>query len=129
MTPQASSTGTGSMFVTASGTLWPVDRLDDVEVFNDQNEKIGEIEDILVDDQGRVGGVVVSVGGFLGMGERHVAVSFNSLRWQMNNDSNRGATTGASNMKDAAKAAPQRAILSGATKDQLKNAPEYKYNS
>ncbi len=124
-TSQASTGGTGSMFVTASGTLWPVDRLEDVEVFNDTNEKIGTIEDVLVDDQGRVGGVVVSVGGFLGMGERHVAVSFNSLRWQMNDDANRG-TTGASNTQAAAKAAPQRAILSGVTKDQLKNAPEYK---
>jgi hypothetical protein len=109
--------------------LWPVDRLEDVEVFNDQNEKIGTIEDVLIDEQGRVGGVVVSVGGFLGMGERHVAVSFSSLRWQMNNDGNRGTTTGARNAQDAAKAAPQRAILSGASKDQLKNAPEYKYNS
>jgi sporulation protein YlmC with PRC-barrel domain len=122
------STASGSMFVTASGNLWPADRLEDVEVFNDKNEKIGTIEDVLVDDQGKIGGVVVSVGGFLGMGERHVAVSFNALRWEMGNNANRGTTTG-SNTQNAAKAAPERAVLAGATKDQLQNAPQYRYEN
>jgi sporulation protein YlmC with PRC-barrel domain len=45
-----------------------------LEVYNNQNEKLGEIEDISVDNGKTLTGVVVSVGGFLGMNERYVMV-------------------------------------------------------
>jgi sporulation protein YlmC with PRC-barrel domain len=45
-----------------------------LEVYNNQNEKLGEIEDISVENGKTLTGVVVSVGGFLGMNERYVMV-------------------------------------------------------
>ncbi len=48
-------------------------------VTNPQNETIGEIESVMVDLDGKVRSVIIGVGGFLGMGERHVAVRWDSL--------------------------------------------------
>lgn len=43
--------------------------------------RVGKIEDILVDGSGRVQAAVIGVGGFLGLGEKSVAVSFDELAW------------------------------------------------
>ena len=42
--------------------------------------KIGGVDDILIDKEGRVTAVIIGVGGFLGMGEKDVAVPFSSVR-------------------------------------------------
>jgi PRC-barrel domain protein len=47
-------------------------------VYDPADNKIGEIMDVLVDRDGKVTALVVGVGGFLGMGEKDVAVPFNS---------------------------------------------------
>jgi sporulation protein YlmC with PRC-barrel domain len=142
--------------------IWRASKLDGVDVYNDRNEKIGDISEVLLDREGKVEAVVIGVGGFLGVGEHNVAVPFNALQWQMN-DNNRTASTmntsppasttappaatttaptttgtvGAPSATNNAGAAaadtgmrnyPDRAILAGATKDQLKNAPEFKYS-
>lgn len=49
------------------------DQLDDLDVHNAANEKVGEIEDVVL-SQGRIIGYVLSVGGFLGVGDRNVLV-------------------------------------------------------
>ena len=45
-----------------------------LDIYNSQNEKIGDINEILVDKDGKVSGYVLGVGGFLGMGEHDVLV-------------------------------------------------------
>jgi hypothetical protein len=45
-------------------------------VYNPSEQKIGKISDVLVEKDGRIAAFIVSVGGFLGMGEKHVAVPF-----------------------------------------------------
>jgi hypothetical protein len=52
-----------------------------LDLKNDQNETIGAIDDVVVDSDGRVQQVVVSVGGFLGVGARSVAISWNDIRF------------------------------------------------
>jgi hypothetical protein len=51
----------------------------DQNIYDPKDNKIGEIKDMLLDREGRVQAVIVSVGGFLGMGEKDVAVSFDSV--------------------------------------------------
>jgi len=52
-----------------------------MEVRNPQNERLGEIKDLVVDlNSGKIGYLVLSVGGFLGIGDKYVAVPPNSLR-------------------------------------------------
>src|ERR1700730_2333865 len=56
-------------------------KLSGVNVYNDNNEKIGDIEELIVDKSGKVDNVVLGVGGFLGMGEHYVAVPMEKLKW------------------------------------------------
>lgn len=56
------------------------------KVVGADDEVIGEITDLLLDRDGRVVGAVVAVGGLLGIGEKHVAVSWDAFRQPGGND-------------------------------------------
>ena len=45
-----------------------------MNVYNNQNDKLGDVEDLVIDNGKTVTGIVVSVGGFLGMGEHYVLI-------------------------------------------------------
>ncbi|HEY5067402.1 MAG TPA: PRC-barrel domain-containing protein [Xanthobacteraceae bacterium] len=49
-------------------------------VYDPQNTKIGEVMDVLVSPDGKVNSVIVGVGGFLGAGEKDVAVDFSAIK-------------------------------------------------
>jgi len=53
--------------------------LDNVVVYSSDNQNLGEISDVVVDKSGKVDAVIVDVGGFLGIGEKPVAIGFNGL--------------------------------------------------
>ena len=48
--------------------------------YDPSDSKIGGVDDILIDKEGRVTAAIIGVGGFLGMGEKDVAVPFSSVR-------------------------------------------------
>ena len=76
-------------------------------VYNDQDQSIGSIDDVLMGVGDRKGAtVVLSVGGFLGMGSKLVSVPFDELKIQ--ND---------------------RIVMPGATKASLEGMPEYRYTN
>jgi sporulation protein YlmC with PRC-barrel domain len=76
-------------------------------VYNDQNQSIGSVDDVLMSDADhKAGTAVISVGGFLGMGAKLVSVPFEQLKIQ--ND---------------------KIVMPGATKASLEGMPEYKYTS
>lgn len=58
-----------------SGGEFLASRVMGAYVVNDANDTVGDVNDIVLDKGGKVAGVVVGVGGFLGMGERNVAVA------------------------------------------------------
>src|ERR1700724_2944072 len=60
---------------------WRSSKLIGVNVYNDNNEKIGDIQELIVDKSGKVDNVILGVGGFLGMGEHYVAVPMEKLKW------------------------------------------------
>ena len=76
------------------------------DVKNAENETIGEVESVALDQSGMVSNIIVSVGGFLGMGTRDVALSWNDLQVAEGGQS----------------------VTTTMTKDQLKNMPEYQYS-
>jgi sporulation protein YlmC with PRC-barrel domain len=82
-------------------------------VYDPSNTKIGSIDDMLIDDGGKVTSLIVGVGGFLGMGEKDVAVAFNAVHATMKD--NKWYLT-LNTTKDALKAAP------GFTYDNTKTA-------
>ncbi|SRR5579871_2301294 len=49
-------------------------------VYDPSDAKIGEISDVLVNKDGKIDAFIISVGGFLGIGEKDVAVPFSSVR-------------------------------------------------
>ena len=129
----------------AQASHWRSSKLIGVNVYNDQNEKLGDINEILLDQSGKVAGVVIGVGGFLGMGEHYVMVSFDKLKWvnepvrtSSTTTTTTTTTTGANvpattTVNRPVRAAnekwyPDHAILSGTTKDQIKSMQQFKYN-
>ena len=49
-------------------------------VYDPSDNKIGDVDDVLIDTDGHVTALIIAVGGFLGMGEKDVAVPFSSVR-------------------------------------------------
>ena len=80
-----------------------------LDIYNSQNDDIGKVQDIAFDASKRVTGYILSVGGFLGMGTRYVAVNPDSLMVAYDAQNKVWKAT------------------MNATKDQLKSAPEFKY--
>lgn len=60
---------------------WRASKLIGLNVYNEANEKIGDINDVILDKSGKVENVVLGVGEFLGIGEHYVAVAYDSLKW------------------------------------------------
>ena len=104
-------------------------------VYNSVNEKIGAISDLIVDQSGKLNAVVVGAGGFLGMGERDVAVPYDQIEWSyLPVASSVGApptTTGTASTASANAATaspyPNHALLN-MSKEQLKDAPAFKFS-
>jgi sporulation protein YlmC with PRC-barrel domain len=76
----------------------------DKSVYNEQDEKVGEVNDIIVAPDKSISYAILSVGGFLGLGEHYVAIPFNQF-----------------------KAGDGKYVLRGATKDALKAIPAFDY--
>ncbi len=72
--------GTTGAVTTQSATDYRSTKLVGTNVYNSAGESIGEVNDIIMDANGSTKAVIVSVGGFLGMGTRYVAVPFSSLK-------------------------------------------------
>jgi len=60
---------------------WRVSKLMGLHVYNEANEKLGDINELLLDKNGKVNAVVIGVGGFLGMGEHDIAVTMDKLKF------------------------------------------------
>ncbi|NML35225.1 PRC-barrel domain-containing protein [Paraburkholderia antibiotica] len=85
---------------------WSVRRaLVDEPVYNDLNDKIGSIYDVIIAPDRKASYAVVSVGGFLGIGKHYVAIPVDHFQIRDGN-----------------------LFLAGATKEALKSVPEFEYN-
>src|SRR5580704_11674359 len=78
------------------------------DIYDPSNSKIGKIDDVLVSDTGQVNALVIGVGGFLGAGEKDVAVPFTAVKWTTKDKKNY--------------------LTMNATKDELKSAQGLKYD-
>jgi sporulation protein YlmC with PRC-barrel domain len=130
---------------------WRASKVVGLNVYNDHNESLGSINDLLTDKSGNIKAAVISVGGFLGVGTHLVAVPYDKVKFvnepiaytgvagASNAVGNRPmtstTTTGAANTTTPPAMAttkpnpwyPDHAVF-GATKDELKAMPEFKYS-
>jgi hypothetical protein len=124
---------------------WRTSKMIGLNVYNQQNDKLGDINEVLIDQSGKVVGYVLGVGGFLGMGEHDIMVTPDKLKFvnepartagnNANNnraDNNARQTTGTAANNTARSANekwyPDHAVFN-ATKDQLKAMPQFKYSN
>jgi sporulation protein YlmC with PRC-barrel domain len=134
---------------------WRASKLVGLNVYNDSNESLGSINDLLTDKSGNIKAVVIGVGGFLGVGEHLVAVPMDKIKFVNEPVAYAGAggtkattttgptttsppgstTTGTASTNTPPATAskpnpwyPDHAVFS-ATKDQLKSMPEFKYST
>ncbi len=84
---------------------WSASEIIGTQVRNTAGEEIGDVNEIILANDGKVRAVVIGVGGFLGMGERDVAVEFNSLKLSRDSDNDEVITVNAT--KESLKSAPQ----------------------
>jgi sporulation protein YlmC with PRC-barrel domain len=95
-------------FITTQGAEeWRANNYIGQPVVNASGEKIGDVNDLLFDKSGKISTVVIGVGGFLGMGEKQVAMAYDTLTYTD---------------KDG-----QRVIMVPLTKEALMAAPDYVY--
>jgi len=113
---------------------WRSSKLIGLDVYNQADEKLGDVNELILDRDGKVKLVVVGVGGFLGMGEHDIAVTMDKLKFMeephKSAKSDAKATTGstAAERRDAATDwTPDHAVMN-ATKDQLKAMKQFKYS-
>jgi sporulation protein YlmC with PRC-barrel domain len=149
-TKMAPATASDSSSSSSYQGNWRASKLVGLSVYNDKNESVGSINDLLTDKSGNIKAVVIGVGGFLGVGEHLVAVPFDKVKFVSEpivytgtaGATGTGATgtrpatsttTGAANTAPAAASKPNpwypdHAIYN-ATKDELKSMPEFKYST
>jgi len=84
-------------------------QMDGATVYDTQNQKVGDVKDIILDRDGKVAAVVLDVGAFLGIGGKYVAVGMNDLKVAQDNNNKPRFTV-------------------DMTKDQLKAAQAYDLN-
>jgi sporulation protein YlmC with PRC-barrel domain len=87
-------------------TGWRASKLMRSEVYNDKNQKIGKIDDMVVAPDGSLSLAVIDVGGFLGIGSHKIAIPVRQFK-QMH----------------------PKLVLPGASKEELKKLPEFVYTS
>ncbi len=143
-TPSTTSAATDTSF---HGT-WRASKVVGLNVYNDKNENIGSINDLLMDKGGAIKAAVISVGGFLGVGSRLVALPYEKLKFSTEPVASTSAsnappagtkppasttTTGSTSNAPASTSKPNpwypdHAMLN-ATKDELQKMPEFKYST
>jgi sporulation protein YlmC with PRC-barrel domain len=103
-----SSAWAATTLSTVPGDSWTVTNYYKQSVYDPKENKIGDVEDVLVDKTGKITALIVGVGGFLGAGEKDVAVPFSAIKSVKKND--------------------KWWLTLDESKDSLKNAVGYKYD-
>src|SRR6476660_4041697 len=125
---------------------WRASKLMGLDVYNEAHEKLGDVNELLLDKAGKVSAVVIGVGGFLGMGEHDIAVTMEKLKFvaepvrtSSTTTTTRETTTGTATApanttattttrtSNANDWTPDHAVMSG-NKEQLKALPQFKYS-
>ena len=96
------------MITTLPGEALPISDFYNQNVYDSRDNKIGEINDLLLDNGGKINAVIVGVGGFLGVGEKNVAVPFQALK--------------------VAEKDGKRYLVLDTTKEALETAPGYSFD-
>src|SRR5262245_11237032 len=111
----------GRFIASQSQDQWVFSKFKGTDVLGPDNAHIGNVNDMLFDKNGNILGMIVGVGGFLGIGEKNVAIDMSAFQPAP-------PDTGSSSAGAARSDDPTMTKLKVSwTKDQLKNAPDFQY--
>lgn len=120
MSPNTTSTSSGAFIATQNANQMLSSNLIGTDVYSTANENIGEVNDLVLDQNGNVSALVIGVGGFLGIGEKNVAIPFQAVDMSMRAKPGVGTTARVGNDQ----------LMIKATKAELQSAPAFrKYTS
>jgi hypothetical protein len=97
---------------------WVFSKFKGTDVLGPKNEHIGDVNDLVFDKGGKITGLVVGVGGFLGIGGKNIALAMDAFQVM---PASNGAGSSADNDPTNVK------LKVSWTKDELKNAPDFNY--
>ncbi len=120
-TPSTAPSTTTASTTQQQTNQWRGSQLIGLDVYNNSDENIGDINDVILAKDGKIELIVVGVGGWLGMGQHDVA-----LRWDQVSFSDQPRKGDTKNAEAGEK--PDHAMVN-MTKEQLKNLPAFKYSS
>lgn len=127
--PHAAATpagsGPGASLSAPGAGEWLAGKLVGTTVVSANNETVGDVSDVVVDRDGRVRAVVVGVGGFLGVGEKGVAVPFEQVQFSSRGTAPTPAASQGGNGSGTAARNPERVTIR-MTRQELQAAPEFK---
>jgi len=104
--PQTTGTSTLAIASVKLDNGWRASKVIGSAVYNDQNQKVGSVDDLIVTPSDKIVVAVISVGGFLGIGSKLVVVPFEQLQF-----------------------AKDKVTMAGATKETLQGMPGFTYGS
>lgn len=79
---QSATMPSGGQFMTLMpANMMRASKLMGVDVYGSDNQKIGDIDEVIVDRDGKINSVVVGIGGFLGIGQKDVAIPYDQVQW------------------------------------------------
>jgi sporulation protein YlmC with PRC-barrel domain len=78
--------GQGQIMTQMPQDLMRGSKLMGIDVYGADNQKIGDVDEVLVDRQGKIHGIVVGVGGFLGIGQKDIAIPYDQVQWMSNQE-------------------------------------------
>jgi len=152
-TAAPAQSGSGQFLTQEKPGQWRASKLRGLDVYNNSNEKIGDIREVLLDQFGKAEAVVIGVGGFLGIGERDVALPFSEIKFvdqprtasatdtrpaganapptpaapvPTSGPATTGSTTASRTAVTDGRSYPDHAVLN-MSRDQLRNAPAFQY--
>jgi sporulation protein YlmC with PRC-barrel domain len=107
--PYAPAMAAANLITSIPGSSTTVTNWYKQSVYDPNGNKIGEVMDVLLNTSGTTSALIIGVGGFLGAGEKDVAVGFDAVKWATKDN--------------------KRYLTMDTTKDALKAAPGFKYDS
>ena len=113
--PHATAPMTGNFIAMQKADQWLASKFMGTDVIGPNNEAVGDVNDVLFDRNGNIAALIVGVGGFLGIGEKNVALEMSAFQVVPASGNTAATADDPNNVK----------LKVSLTKDQLKQAPQF----
>ena len=92
-TQTQSMPGGGQFMTTMPANMMRASKLMGVDVYGSDNQKIGDVDELILGKDGKIEAIVVGIGGFLGIGQKDVAIPYDQVQWMSSEEARTAAGT------------------------------------